>query len=94
MSEKYSQAVKQKAVAEVILGLATMTKVAERYGMSIGYLSILCSRYRDSFQQTQNAKCRTYPNSKNELADRNVSLLKRVKILEDKVRVLFQIIHN
>lgn len=94
MSEKYSQTVKQKAVAEVILGLATMTKVAERYGMSIGYLSILCSRYRDSFQNNQNTKCRTHYKSKNELAYRNLSLLKRIKILEDKVHVLFQIIHN
>lgn len=94
MSGKYSQAVKQKAVAEVILGLATMTKVAERYGISIGYLSILCSRYRDSFQNTQNNKYRASIKLKTELDDRNMSLLKRVKKLEDKVRVLFQIINN
>ena len=40
MSEKFTSEVKQRAVAEVVLGVATMTKVAERYGMSTGYLSI------------------------------------------------------
>lgn len=51
MSERFSKTAKQKAVAEVILGLATMTKVAARYGMSVGYLSILCSRYRNSYNE-------------------------------------------
>jgi transposase-like protein len=49
MSDKFTGEVKQRAVAEVILGVATMTKVAERYSMSTAYLSILCSRFRRSF---------------------------------------------
>lgn len=46
MSEKFSAEVKQRAVCEVVLGVASMTKVAERYGLSVPYLSILCSRFR------------------------------------------------
>lgn len=48
MSEQYSEFVKQKAVAEVALNLASMTQVAARYGMSISYLSTLCSKSLDT----------------------------------------------
>lgn len=95
MSERFSKTAKQKAVAEVILGLATMTKVAARYGMSVGYLSILCSRYRNSYNEAKKNKCRRDKKSSNKVCSKNsASLQSRVNILEAKVDILFQLINN
>lgn len=93
MSERFSKTAKQKAVAEVILGLATMTKVAARYGMSVGYLSILCSRYRNSYNEAN--KCRRDKKGSSKACSNNsASLQSRVDILEAKVDILFQLINN
>ena len=99
MSEKFTSEVKQRAVAEVVLGVATMTKVAERYGMSTGYLSILCSKYRCSFREERytdgrkdGMKRRVVSQSSSSV--RQVSLISRVARLEHNVQALFKIINN
>lgn len=99
MPEKFTSEVKQRAVAEVILGVATMTKVAERYGMSTGYLSILCSKYRSSFREdrcTDGSKdgMKRRVVGQNSSSVRQVSLVSRVTKLEHNVRALFKIINN
>lgn len=42
----YSDETKMVAVGEALLGMETLTSIARRYGMSVGYLSILTSRAR------------------------------------------------
>ena len=99
MSEKFSCEVKQRAVAEVVLGVASMTKVAERYGMSVGYLSILCSKFRSSFSRDRGkdfshdglerrvrGQCLPSP--------RKLSLASRVSKLEQKVNSIVKLINN
>jgi len=41
---------KATAVGEVLAGLGTLSSVARRHGISIGYLSILVSRARDAVE--------------------------------------------
>ena len=87
MSERFSKTAKQKAVAEVILGFATMTKVAARYGMSVGYLSILCSRYKNSYNEAKhNRYKRDKKDSSKVCKNNNSTLQSRVNILETKVK--------
>lgn len=99
MSDKFTSEVKQRAVAEVILGVATMTKVAQRYGMSTGYLSILCSKYRSSFRE-ERGKDGSKDGIKRRVVGqcsssvRQLSLISRVARLEHNVQALFQIINN
>lgn len=99
MSEKFSGEVKQRAVAEVILEVATMTKVAERYGMSVGYLSILCSKFRSSFSGERSKDFGNEGMERRVLGQcvsshRQLSLASRVARLEQKVQRIVKIINK
>ncbi len=88
MSERYSEQVKQKAVAEVVLGLATMTQVAARYKMSIGHLSNLCAKSRNALQNGQRGR---KPKGNDRTSTAPVGLAERVEILEQQIKILFQL---
>lgn len=95
MPEKFAIETKQRAVAEVILGVASMTKVAERYSMSTAYLSILCSRFRQSFVGSSNkgtVELCVQGRSANYL--RRKSIESRVAQLKSEVCALFKLINK
>ncbi len=95
MADKFSTEVKQRAVAEVILGVATLTSVAERYRMSAGYLSILCSRFRRSICGEDSAKAKQrHIQRRSSTCSRESRLDSRVAKLERDVREIYQIINN
>lgn len=89
MSGQYPSQVKQKAVAEVVLGLANMTQVAARYGMSIGHLSNLCARSRNALQNGRRGR---KPNPADRTSIASIGLAERVEILEQQIKILFQLI--
>lgn len=88
MSEQYSEQVKQRAVAEVVLGLATMTQVAARYGMSIGHLSNLCARSRNALQNGRRGRKRK---ADDRTSTAPIGLAERVETLEQQIKILFQL---
>lgn len=95
MSDKFTSEVKQRAVAEVILGVATMTKVAERYSMSTAYLSILCSRFRRSFAVGGDKRSVTGCNhGRSPKNTRIQSIESRFARLESEVCALYKLISN
>lgn len=95
MPEKFSSETKQRAVAEVFLGVASMTKVAERYSMSTAYLSILCSRFRRSFLGSGDKKTvELCVQDKNAKYLRRQSIESRVTQLESEVCTLFKLINK
>jgi len=95
MPEKFSTETKQRAVAEVVLGVASMTKVAERYSMSTAYLSILCSRFRSSFVVGDDK--RTVKVCSQGIRPKHLrieSIESRVARLESELCVLYKLINN
>lgn len=95
MPEKFSNETRQRAVAEVVLGVASMTKVAERYSMSTAYLSILCSRFRRSFAVGGDKRPVTVCNhGRSPKNSRIPSIESRVARLESEVCALYKLISN
>lgn len=91
MSEQYDESVKQKAVAEVTLGLASMTQVAARYGMSISYLSILCTKSQKALKSRKRGRKKGCSEDLKESSEK--SQIERIVVLEQKVRALFHLLN-
>ena len=95
MADKFSNETKQRAVAEVILGVASLTRVAERYRMSAGSLSILCSRFWRSIGGNEQFKENTKRLCVQQTPfQKRISLDLRVKQLEKSVEELYRIMNS
>lgn len=79
---------KLAAVGEVLAGLGTLSSVARRHGISIGYLSILASRARRAVE----SKSVLSNNPASRDAERAMveKLSERVQMLEKKFNRLFK----
>lgn len=78
---------KMSAVGEVLAGCGTLSSVARRHGISIGYLSILVSRARQAVGSKNCAKS----NQKNYAQIESISrLASRILKLEKKINSLFK----
>lgn len=78
---------KMSAVGEVLAGCGTLSSVARRHGISIGYLSILVSRARQAVGSKNNAKLGQKNYAHNESI---IKLASRILKLEKKFNSLFK----
>ena len=78
---------KMSAVGEVLAGCGTLSSVARRHGISIGYLSILVSRARQAVESKNSAKSSQKTYLQNESISR---LSSRILKLEKKFNSLFK----
>lgn len=86
--KNYSARSKIRAVGEVLAGYDSLTAVAQRYGFSKGYLSILTSCARRSLDSKEVCICNDIALSKD--ADIVGSLDKRISDLEVKFASIFK----
>lgn len=82
-----SEEAKTRAVGEVLAGLGTLSSVARRHGISIGYLSILVSRARKSIEPKSGAAT-GQSNSSETLQIKKLTA--RVQCLESKIDRIFK----
>lgn len=80
-----SEEAKATAVGEVLAGFGTLSSVARRHGISIGYLSILVSRARNAVESKtkQSATCK-----KDSMGISSLEV--RVHKLEQKINRIFK----
>jgi transposase-like protein len=78
---------KISAVGEVLAGCGTLSSVARRHGISIGYLSILVSRARQVLESKNSAKLSQKTSAQDESISR---LASRILKLEKKINSLFK----
>lgn len=87
MSPRLDEQSKMAAVGEVLSGMDSLSSVARRYGISIGYLSILSSRARRAIESKSSLKQSL--DNKNEELDIN-DLAERLQNLEQKFNSVFK----
>lgn len=78
---------KMTAVGEVLAGCGTLSSVARRHGISIGYLSILVSRARQAVYPKNSANLSQQTYAQKESISR---LASRILKLEKKINSLFK----
>lgn len=89
MSRYLSEQAKILAVGEALSGMYTLTSIAQKYGLSIGYLSMLASRARNAVGGRETQKKRK--SKKRHRANQQiVDLTNRLLTLEEKINAIFK----
>ncbi len=86
MSHNLSDQEKFLAVGEALSATGTLTSIAQKYGLSIGYLSMLTSRARSAIGSGQKVKTSKMQGASPEMAD----LTMRISNLEEKINTIFK----
>ncbi len=88
MSKNLSVEAKIQAVGEALQGASTLTEIAQKYGLSIGYLSILTSRAKGVVAKSKRVTKKHSKKSENIFAVQD--LINRVSNLEVKFNSIFK----